>query len=142
MSSNLQNTRQHWGALSDRLGIGVSGLCLIHCTVVPVALVALPLFPLLEGVHELVHVLFLAILIPITTVAMYLGYRSHGRIDSVLLMIIGLLLIGAAALLIPKHGPWYQEAGLTVVGSTLLISGHWRNMKLRRSCPPSADQAR
>lgn len=37
----------------DNIGIGISGLCITHCLLAPVALVALPFLPFLDRVTSL-----------------------------------------------------------------------------------------
>jgi hypothetical protein len=134
----ISNIRTRFAPIVDRLGIGLSGLCLLHCTAVPLLLVVLPFFPILDQTHGSLHIVFLLLLVPVTSLAMYTGYLRHGRTEVVLLMALGLLLVGVAVLLAPHEG-LFGETSLTVAGSGFLILGHWRNLRFRQCDISSPD---
>lgn len=54
----------------DRIGISLSGLCMVHCMVMPVVLAALPLWSMAETLHDWLHPLFLVSLVPISVMAL------------------------------------------------------------------------
>jgi hypothetical protein len=121
----------------DRLGVLLSGLCLVHCLLLPAAVLLLPRFVLLETVHDIVHPVLLLLILPVTLVA--LRHRSHcttthhGARTEARLLLGGLALIGLAW---PAHvllGP-AVEIGMTVVGGIGLVTGHLRHL----ASPPIA----
>ena len=65
--------------LADRLGLVVSGACVVHCLLVPVVIATLPLWPLADVLHGWLHPVVALILVPTTLVAAVSGYRKHSR---------------------------------------------------------------
>ena len=110
----------------DRIGIGLSGLCAVHCLVTPIALVAFSLWPAALAVDAWLHPIFAALLIPTTLMAIRLAVRHRHARHIPLLLAVGLLLV-LAAMAIGEVAGAMSEAGVTVIGSGLLITGHWQN---------------
>lgn len=116
-----------WLARLDRLGIGLSGLCLIHCLATTVLVVLLAsaggIF-----VSPHVHEFGLALAIPLGVVALGRGIWEHGYMMP---SSVGGLGIGtmAAALSMPHGG---NEIITTLVGVGLLALGHDLNRRASR----------
>ena len=114
----------------DRLGIGLSGLCAVHCLLTSILLAVLPLWSLAFQVEAWVHPVFAVLLIPTTLLAIRRAVR-HGHPKAVtVLLAVGLVVILAA--LVAGHGAGagvWVEALVTLFGSSLLITGHWRNWR-------------
>lgn len=109
----------------DRLGIGLSGLCAVHCLFFPVIVALLPLWPVAEAIHFWTHPLLFLLIAP----TVYYALRSPKvppRIPQ--LLYAGLLIIALAWLLHEWVGAW-TESIITMAGSALLIAGHWLNYK-------------
>ena len=111
----------------DRLGISLSGICAIHCLLAPVAVALIPLWPAFEKAHEHTHLIFFLAIAP--TVILSLQRKHASRIVRVYLM-IGVAII-FAAWYFNQHLGEYGEAGVTLVGSSFLIRGHWLNYKTK-----------
>src|SRR3712207_3783581 len=76
--TNLQ-PRTRLQVLADRAGICLSAICIVHCILTPVILLALPAFQFFEWYHESLHVIF-AVIIPLLALAAFVpGYRLHGE---------------------------------------------------------------
>ncbi len=115
----------------DRVGIGLSGICAIHCLLVPVVVALIPLWPAFEEFHEYTHLIFFIAIAP----AVYLSLRrKHSSQKITILLISGLLVIFFAWFFNQSLGE-YGEAGITLIGSALLISGHWMNYKSKSTEP-------
>ena len=102
----------------------------MHCLLTSIVLAVLPLWSLAFEIEAWVHPVFAVLLIPTTLLAIRRSLR-HGHPRSVVVLLaVGLFVIlvalaaghGAAA------GVWV-EAVITLVGSSLLITGHWRNWR-------------
>jgi len=119
---------------ADRLGVLLSGVCMVHCLLLPVMLSTLPLWPAAAAWHRWLHPVFALILIPTTMVAAVAGYRKHGRRRIVGVLGVGLAVILSAGVLGHAMPGAAVETGLTVAGSVLLIAGHWRNWRADRCC--------
>lgn len=111
----------------DQIGIGLAGLCALHCIVTLVLVSALGLgghFLLEENIHRLG--LLLALIV--AAVAIGWGLLRHGRMLPFAVALAGLALM-AAALMVP-HGT--SEFVLTLVGVALVSAGHLLNLRALR----------
>ena len=125
-------------ALMDRIAIGLSGVCAIHCLITPLVLVALPVAAgaWLDG--ESFHLWLLLLILPLSTTALTLGCRRHKDMAVMLLGIAGMALL-LLAVFLPVG--WLGENGeraLTLAGSATLIAGHVRNFRMCRASACSA----
>ncbi len=126
----------------DRLAILLSGVCILHCILTPVAIALLPLLTLSIGGDEHFHELMLFIVLPVSTLGLALGWRQHRH--------AGVLLGGLAAMaLLTFAGTWGHdnlshtlEAVLTVIGSLALAAVHLLNYRFLRHRRTAALQAR
>ncbi|NIM33395.1 MAG: MerC family mercury resistance protein, partial [Pseudomonas stutzeri] len=75
----------------DRFAIALSGLCLLHCLVIPVLLVAAPAISgLVLGTETTVHWIFLGMAVPTSIWALWRGYRRCHHLRALLWGIAGL----------------------------------------------------
>lgn len=112
-------------AFWDRLGIGLSGICAIHCLLVPVFVSLIPLWPALEEFHEYTHLIFFLAIAP----AVILSIKNRKNSETVSRFLYAGLVIILLAWIFNHHLGEYGEAGVTLIGSALLIQGHWLNYK-------------
>jgi hypothetical protein len=111
----------------DQIGIGLAGLCALHCVATLVLVSALGLgghFLLEENIHRIG--LLLALIV--AAVAIGWGLLRHGRMLPFAVACGGLALM-AAALVVP-HGT--SEFLLTLVGVALVSAGHVLNLRALR----------
>ena len=111
----------------DQLGIGLAGLCAVHCLATLLLVSALGLgghFLLEENIHRFGLLLALVV----AAVAIGWGLMRHGRMLPFLVALAGLALM-AAALVVP-HGT--NEFLLTLVGVALVSAGHVFNLRAAR----------
>ncbi|HGM6771401.1 TPA: MerC domain-containing protein [Stenotrophomonas maltophilia] len=119
-------------ALLDAGALALSSLCLLHCLALPLLAAALPLFGAWAQA-EWVHLLFVAIALPLTGYALWRADRRH-RLPVMAWTAagLGLGLLLAGALELPSHA-W--ETPLTVTGSLLLAAAHiWNARRRHRHC--------
>ena len=120
-------------AMGDKVAIGLSLLCLMHCLLLPVLLLVLPTATIVVALtNEFVHKAILFSVVPVSLAALYFGYRKHGSKALVVMGLMGLLLLLSAIFahdLVGHTG----EIVLTVLGSVLLVVGHFRNYRLSRA---------
>ena len=108
----------------DHLGIGLAGLCAVHCLLTLVVVSALGLgghFLLEENIHRIGLLLALVV----AAVAMGWGVLRHRRALPFIVALGGLALMGAA--LIVPHGT--NELLLTLLGVALVSVAHWLNLR-------------
>lgn len=115
-------------SLLDRVAIGLSGLCLLHCMA---GFVLLSLFALSgDWLDHRVHVVGLALAMPMAAVALWRGWRRHGQLPIGLLGMVGLVVMTAS--LVVAHGQ-ISEMLVSMLGVGLLASAHWWNLKALRA---------
>lgn len=122
--SNTHTKPEFW----DRLGIGMSGICAVHCLFFPVAVALLPLWPAAESIHAWTHPVLFTLIVPTVFFALK-GRSLFGSIGQYL--ISGLCVVGAAWMLHGWIGDW-GEATVTIIGSALLVRGHWINYQFHK----------
>jgi hypothetical protein len=108
----------------DRLAIGLSGLCLVHCLVTTVALAAVSAFGGLLGSH-LIHEVGRTLAMILGAFALGRGILEHGFM---LPSAVGGLGLGvmAGSLELP-HG--FEESAATILGVLILALGHDLNRR-------------
>ena len=109
-------------------GVMGSLVCLVHCLLLPLAVVVLPWLVLFE--EEWLHRGLAVALAAPALLAFVFGWRRHGRWLPGFLMAGGLVVLNAAAFAAPEH--W--ETGLTVLGGLFLIAAHGLNRHLCHRC--------
>lgn len=117
-------------ALTDRIAVLLSGLCILHCLALPLLIVSTPFVASLAGSHW--HAPMLIIVVPVSVFAIVMGYRRHGNKAIPAYGALGLLLLIVGGTL--AHN-WYGETAdrvLTITGSIVLALVHWRNSRLVR----------
>ena len=114
----------------DQVAVALSGLCLAHCLLLPLVVLALPFLGQLGNDH--LHAELLFVVIPISAAALYFGFRRHGNAGIVAsgLLALAVLVFGATV----AHSAWglLADRALTVTGSLLLAVTHYRNFRLSR----------
>src|SRR5690625_2631198 len=117
--------------LWDRLGVGISGICTLHCLLLPVVVTMLPLWQAAEWMHDWVHPLFILVVLPIIWFAVK---RSHFNRTITTLLLTGLLILVAGRVLGHLRFGWLFAAVLIVAGNLTMIAGHWRNYRHHQTC--------
>ncbi len=117
--------------LLDKLGIGISFICILHCFLTPVLLI----LAVSIGFWAKLHVLFLLLVIPVTILAAWLGYRHHQNTNILWLFGIGLLLLIFAepvSGMVNYNYSIIADISLTSLGGGFIITGHVFNHKRQR----------
>ena len=122
-----------WG---DRAAICFSSLCILHCLLLPVLLVAYPIGILVTLSDEMFHQIMVSVALPLSLVSLYVGYGHHKRNQ---LIVFGS--VGLGMLMLPLVVPHElisetKETWLTVAGALIVCLAHVVNFRL---C--TADQA-
>lgn len=141
LSRNKYSTRS-----LDKAGIILSTICVIHCIATPFLIF---ISPWLAGLFDSKwsHLGIFLTIIPIAYFTFYRFYKYHRNKKPIILGSIGLLLL-MSSLLSPGHD-WeltshihqkhannhfhYIDTIINILGSVLLIIGHWLNIKIHKS---------
>ncbi len=110
-------------AWSHYVGLSVSFLCLIHCLALPFITPLLPLLTMHN--HWLVESVFI-VLIMLSTLTIYKGYREHKERRSMILGAIGFVLL-VSSLFFEHDG---LQIFISITGSFLMTLAHYTNYKL------------
>lgn len=140
MDESLNTNSSTASGLWDRLGIFLSGLCAVHCLLVPVLLMTSPSLAAYwvhdeDPFHQLVFVAILSVAL----VAFVLGYRVHRSLGPVLWMLLGVGLILVATFFASN---WWGDSwsyALSFVGGLTLMRAHFLNRAHCRSCEENHD---
>jgi hypothetical protein len=116
----------------DSLGMSGAALCAIHCALLPVALVLLPVLGLgwwNSPAFEFGFVLFATLL---ASASLWHGYRHHRAYHAFLWLVPGLALLWAGILVEALHHPVVAHAITMSLGGSLVALAHLANMRLSR----------
>jgi hypothetical protein len=113
--------------LLDRLAILLSGLCLLHCLLGALLLSGLVVAGGMLS-HD-VHVVGLALALPLAAVALWRGVRVHGRLGVLLTGACGILLMAASVFAVHAGD---LEMALSVSGVVVLALAHVWNLRAVR----------
>ena len=111
---------------SDKLAISLSAACVIHCLFAPTLIIFAYSFLSFSVESELIHYIILTLALPISGLALVLGYRNHKVLSFLMIGITGLSLMLLAILL--SEGT--SEKVLTVIGSCTVAYAHYKNHKV------------
>ena len=75
----------------DSISIYISGFCLIHCLTFPILSVSIPLYGFFTENHF--HEILLFLIIPISSFALYRGFKNHKNRRIISVGIIGGILV-------------------------------------------------
>ena len=111
---------------ADKLAIGLSLMCTVHCFATPVILALLPSLAVLQINAEQFHLWILAVVLPTSLLALSLGCKKHKRTRYMACGVVGLAFLIIAVLL----GQEEAEKALTLIGSAFIALAHWFNYQL------------
>lgn len=117
----------------DQLGIGIAGLCALHCVVTLVTIAGFGLGGHMFAAPE-IHRFGLFLAFVIAAFALVWGIMRHRRFGPLASVAVGLVLMGAA-LQVP-HGA--GEFVLTLLGVSSVALGHVLNMRASKASPALA----
>jgi len=116
----------------DRAGIFLSSVCVVHCLVMPLVLMILPLAVESVADHDAFHAWIFWPVLFIAVGVFYRGYRINRRASVLALGALGLSLLLAAHLLGHALDRPALEYSVTIVGSVCIIVAHLRNLRAIR----------
>lgn len=123
-----QNTSKsgHW---LDLTAVGLSGLCLVHCLALPLVIVLLPFLAQYSDGH--LHLQMLAAVLPLSTIALAVGYRRHRDRRIVMAGCVAMLLLTVGATIAHAQLGLTADRAFTMAGSLTLAVTHYFNATRR-----------
>ena len=114
---------------ADKLSITLSLACMIHCLLMPSFLILTSGFLALSIDNELIHKVFLIIVLPVSLYALITGYQNHKILSYLYLGVSGLWLLFFAVFFGEGVFGEFAEKSLTLIGSIIVATSHYKNYK-------------
>ncbi|MEM1404526.1 MAG: MerC domain-containing protein [Pseudomonadota bacterium] len=132
-----ENETRTW---ADRAAIGLSGLCALHCLLLPVALTVIPSIAGMGIADEAFHVWMIVLVVPISAFALFIGCRKHRQLSVLAKGGVGLAVLISAPLLGHDVLGEVGEKTVTLVGAMIVAWSHLSNYRLcqEAECNPRA----
>jgi len=109
----------------DGAAVGLSALCLIHCLALPLVVAGLPFLAQFSEGH--LHKQMLVVVLPLSIVALGLGYRHHRNGRIVAAGAVGMALLAVGAIVAHAHWGLMADRSFTIVGALVLAGAHFYN---------------
>jgi len=136
----MDNSTRNSGPILDKVAIGLSGLCLVHCLALPVLIVVAPVLGEFGEGH--LHAQMLVIILPLSAIAIAMGFRRHQSRRIIAAATLGMLLLVLGGTVMHTQFGLLWDRVFTVSGSVILAVSHWYNSRLgRRHARRPAPQA-
>lgn len=120
----------------DGAAVGLSALCLIHCLALPLIVAGLPFLAQFAEGH--LHAQMLVVVLPLSIVALGLGFRHHRNTNIVLAGIAGMALLTIGATFAHEEWGLAADRTFTIVGALVLAAAHFYNSVQTRDRRKSA----
>lgn len=117
---------------SDKTAIGLSLLCTLHCLALPLLLIAFPSVASLRLNNETFHLWMILAVIPTSVYALTLGCKQHKRFHLLVVGVFGLICLLVAVLVPESLLAETGEKTFTLIGTGLIVFGHYKNYQLCR----------
>lgn len=117
-------------SLVDKLAIGLSSACAVHCAVLPIIFILAPSLAQSFLGNEEFHITLLFFILPTSIAALFMGCTKHKDMRVLALISVGLLIVVAAAFVGHDLFGEIGERVLTTFGSILIVAGHIVNQRL------------
>ena len=119
----------------DRAAVLLSFLCLLHCLALPLIVAGLPL--LAKSFDDHLHAQVLVVVMPLSIVALGLGFRHHRKAWIVWAGVAGLAILVAGATIAHNYYGPRVDTVVTVIGSIVLAVAHFYNSRGTRQPVPT-----
>ena len=109
----------------DGAAVGLSALCLIHCLALPLLVAGLPFLAQFAEGH--LHAQMLVVVLPLSIVALGLGYRHHRNLRIVGWGFAGMAILTVGATVAHENWGLAADRAFTIVGALILAAAHFYN---------------
>jgi len=114
---------------TNKLAIGLSAFCAIHCLASPLLIVLLPSLAALQLDNEAFHGWLLIGVIPTSLFSLFMGCKQHQRYRVMLIGVGGLLVLVSAVFVEDFAYGEVLEKVLTVIGACIVALAHFLNFR-------------
>lgn len=109
----------------DGVAVGLSALCLVHCLALPLIVAGLPFLAQFADGH--LHAQMLVVVLPLSVVALGLGYRHHRNLRIPSAGLVGMVLLAVGALVAHDNWGLMADRAFTIAGALVLAAAHFYN---------------
>lgn len=118
--------------VSDKVSIGISLLCVMHCLLFPLFLILSSNYLTLFLNNELFHYTLLLLVVPLSLFALTIGLKNHNSFNIFIFGFIGIIFLLSALFFDIKILFVSSEIFLTILGSSFMMIAHYKNFQLCR----------
>ena len=120
----------------DGTAVVLSALCLVHCLALPLIVIGVPFLAQFAEGH--LHLQMLVIVLPLSTLALGIGYRRHRNSRILFAGIVGMLLLIIGATVAHAQLGLMADRAFTICGSLTLATAHYFNsVRAQAACDSS-----
>ena len=119
----------------DAAAVALSALCLVHCLALPLIVAGLPFLAQFATGH--LHAQVLVIVLPLSIVALAVGFRRHGDVRIVAGGVLGMMLLLAGGTVAHSQLGIAADRAFTISGSLVLATAHFFNAYRRKDTSSS-----
>ena len=124
MDSQPNNRRRKY---LDTAAVFLSGVCMLHCLALPIALTILPIVNVTLVDESTFHLLMVAVILPVSVIALTIGCRQHKDKLTLILGSVGLVILTLTAIFGHNLLGLTGERIVTSIGGLILAAAHIQN---------------
>ena len=117
----------------DTAAIVLSGVCMLHCLALPIALTILPIVNVTLLDESTFHLIMMAVILPISVIALTIGCRQHKDKLTLVLGSVGLGILTITAIFGHDLLGLTGERIVTSIGGLILAAAHIQNYRCCRN---------
>jgi hypothetical protein len=111
----------------DGAAVVLSALCLVHCLALPLVVAGVPFLAQFAETH--LHYQVLIFVVPLSVIALAVGYRRHHEPRILMGGALGMLLLIVGATVAHTQLGIMADRIFTIAGSLTLATAHWKNSR-------------
>ncbi|MBT5702927.1 MAG: MerC domain-containing protein [Gammaproteobacteria bacterium] len=111
----------------DTAAVVLSGVCMMHCLALPIALTILPIVNVTLLDESTFHLIMMVVILPISVIALTIGCRQHKDKLTLTLGSVGLLILTLTAIFGHDLLGLTGERIVTSIGGLILAAAHIQN---------------
>ncbi len=124
----MDNRSSSQSGILDHMAITLSGLCLVHCLLLPFIIVGLPLLAQFNETHF--HAQMLIAVVPVSLFAFAIAFRRHRNKAIIAWGVAGIAIMFIGGTVAHANYGNLAETLLTIAGSIVLATSHYFNNRL------------
>ena len=129
MDSQPNNRRRKY---LDTAAVFLSGVCMLHCLALPIALTILPIVNVTLVDESTFHLLMVAVILPVSVIALTIGCRQHKDKLTLILGSVGLVILTLTAIFGHNLLGLTGERIVTSICGLILAAAHIQNYRCCR----------